>query len=167
MFYLTLLIIIVNLCILNILILDFINILTNLENNLYQMNIFIKNNAIKNQPFYENLNKFMNNNQIINNNEIINNNLCYLDCFKEIKKIINFYDNISQFKNIYHMIPIKIEKFEKNKCQILYINQPLLNNKYNKTNMFKDKRIFTFNYFNDNLCDWYISDMSISLWDYK
>jgi hypothetical protein len=61
------------------------------------------------------------------------------------------------------MIPIKIEKKEKNQCVILYFNQPIINNKYNKTNMNKDKRIFTLNYFDNNLCNWYISDMSISL----
>jgi lipoprotein NlpI len=62
------------------------------------------------------------------------------------------------------MIPVKIEKKDNNKCLILYFNKPIINNKYNKTNMNKDKRIFTLDYFNDNLCNWYISNMSISLW---
>lgn len=103
----------------------------------------------------------LNTNFIINTNQ--NNEVkCILDCELEIKNIINFYDNISQFKNIYHMFPIKIKKIKNNECLILYINKPIINNLNNKTNMIKDKRIFSFDY--DNNCNWYINDMSTSLW---
>lgn len=158
--YIILLVILINLCILNILILDFIELLNKLNINIYHINNFIKNTELKNKPINNIYNKF--NKDVLN---IENNNInCNLDCKIEINKIIYFYDNVSQFKNVYHMIPIKIEKIEKNQCLIMYFNQPIINNKYNKTNMFKDKRIFTFSYFDDNLCNWYINDMSISLW---
>lgn len=161
MIYYILLTILINLCILNLLILDFNELLININDNINTINIYIKNIEIKNKPINNIYNKF--NKELINleNNNII----CNLDCKIEINKIVYFYDNISQFKNIYHMIPLKIEKKENNQCLILYINQPIINNKYNKTNMFKDKRLFTFNYFDDNLCNWYITELSISLWN--
>lgn len=161
MSYILLLTILINLCIFNYLILNFNELLININDNINIINIYIKNIEIKNKPINNIYNKF--NKELIN---LENNNImCNLDCKIEINKIVYFYDNISQFKNIYHMIPLKIEKKENNQCLILYINQPIINNKYNKTNMFKDKRLFTFNYFDDNLCNWYITELSISLWN--
>ncbi len=160
MLFITLFTLILNLLILNILVLDFIDILNNVNNNLYKINIFIKNKQIKNTLL-------SNKNQIKNNNTILYNHKCQLQCHLEIKKIINYYDNISYFKNIYHMIPVKIQTIKNNQCLILYFNQPLINNKYNINNMNKDKRIFSMNYYNNNVCDWFITDMSISLWNIK
>jgi hypothetical protein len=158
MIYLTLFILILNLLILNLLVLDFIDILNNIDHNIYKINIFIKNNHIKDSSIKH---------DTLSNDILSNNKECKLQCYLEIKKIIKYYDNISQFKYVYHMIPVKIQTIENNQCLIVYFNQPLINNKYNITNMNKDKRIFSMNYFNDNLCDWYITDMSISLWEKK
>lgn len=137
-----LLAILLNLCVFNILILDLIE-------SINQLNI--NTNYIIALIHHKN-----------NNSLVYNEPECNLDCESEINKIKYFYDNVSQFKDVYYMLPIKIEKIKNNECLILYINKPIINNKYNKTNMIKDKRIFTFEH-NKN-CMWYITDMSSSLW---
>jgi len=130
-----LLAILLNLCVFNILILDLIESI-NINTNYIIALIHQKNNS-----------------------SLYTNELdCNLDCESEINNIKYFYNNISQFKDVYYMLPIKIEKIKNNECLILYINKPIIN----KTNMIKDKRIFTFEH-NKN-CMWYINDMSASLW---
>lgn len=133
-----------NLCLLNVLFLDFINLLLEFNNNINEIKIILMQNYS-------------------NNNNKIYNEICNLDCTLEINEIIYFYDNISQFKNTYHMIPNKIEKKNNNQCLIYYFNEPINNNKLNITNTNKDKRIFTFDHSHNNLCEWYIIDMSSSL----
>jgi hypothetical protein len=136
-----LLAILLNLCIFNIIILDLIE-------SFNQLNVHT--NYIISLIHYK------------NNNSLIHQKLdCKLDCKKEIHKITYFYDNISQFKDVYIMLPMKIQKITNKKCLILYINKPIINNKYNTTNMIKDKRMFTFKH--NNNCKWYINDMSSSL----
>jgi hypothetical protein len=137
-----LLAILLNLCIFNIIILDLIESFNQLH---------AQTNYIISLIHYK------------KNNSLIHQKLdCKLDCEKEIHKITYFYDNISQFKDVYIMLPVKIQTITNTKCLILYINKPIINNKYNKTNMIKDKRMFTFEH--NNNCEWYINDMSSSLW---
>jgi hypothetical protein len=137
-----LLAILLNLCIFNIIILDLIESFNQLH---------AQTNYIISLIHYK------------KNNSLIHQKLdCKLDCEKEIHKITYFYDNISQFKDVYIMLPMKIQTITNKKCLILYINKPIINNKYNKTNMIKDKRMFTFEH--NNNCEWYINDMSSSLW---
>lgn len=133
-----LLFILLNLCIINILLLDLLTLVTQLNTNF----IITINQNLNQDKNYE-----------------VN---CFLNCELEINKITYFYNNISQFKDVYNMLPIKIQKIKNTECLILYINKPIINNQYNKTNMIKDKRIFSFNH--DNSCNWYINDMSASLW---
>jgi hypothetical protein len=52
----------------------------------------------------------------------IKNIECNLNCNNEINIIKLFYENISQFKNIYNFAPLKIKKINNNTCQILYNN---------------------------------------------
>lgn len=133
-----LLAILLNLCIFNIIILDLIEYVNQLNAN---------TNYIISLIHYTNNNSFIHQN---------------LDCETEINKITYFYDNVSQFKDVYIMLPMKIQKITNKECLILYINKPIINNKYNKTNMIKDKRMFTFEH--NNHCEWYITDMSSTLW---
>lgn len=86
--------------------------------------------------------------------------ICTLDCNNELKKIVNFYNNISQFKNFNKMIPIQIKKIDNNKCRILYYAESL--NLPN--NLIKEDKYFTLNYYKiENNCNWYITDMSAKL----
>jgi len=130
-----LLAILLNLCDFNILILDLIESI-NINTNYIITLIHQKNN----------------------NSLIYNEPDCNLDCESEINNIKYFYNNVSQFKDVYYMLPIKIEKIKNNECLILYINKTIIN----KTNMIKDKRIFTFEHNKNFMC--YINDMSASLW---
>lgn len=137
-----LLAILLNLCIFNIIILDLIESINQLNANTNYIISLIHNT---------------------NNNSLIHQELeCELDCETEINKITYFYDNVSQFKSVYNMLPMKIQKITNKECLILYINKPIINNKYNITNMIKDKRMFTFEH--DKNCEWYINNMSSSLW---
>ncbi len=156
MIYYILLILLINLCVLNLLILDFIEVLNRLE---------IKINSLN-----KNSNKLIN----LDNHYFSNHNNCLLNCTLELDKITYYYDNLTPYKNIYKMMPVKNEKKNNNECIILYYNIPIPNNKYNKTNMSKDKRIFTFKSYNieqDQLnninCNWYITSMSNSIWGKK
>ena len=168
MIYYILLVILINLCILNLLILDFIEILTNLELKINNINNILNNNLNNLNYLNNNVNNNVNNNANNNVNNNVNNNLnnCILNCTIELDKIIYYYNNLTPYKNIYKMMPVKNEKKNNNQCIILYYNIPVLNNKYNKTNMYKDKRIFTFKYYNseDNYCISYITTMSDSIW---
>lgn len=156
MIYYILLILLINLCVLNLLILDFIEVLNRLE---------IKINSLN-----KNSNKLIN----LDNKHFSNHKNCLLNCTLELDKITYYYDNLTPYKNIYKMMPIKNEKNNNNECIILYYNIPIPNNKYNKTNMYKDKKIFTFKSYNieqDQLnninCNWYITSMSNSIWGKK
>jgi hypothetical protein len=184
--------ILINLLIHNVLLVDFINDIYYIKddlNKLYDKLYFLHSKV--NQLNYKinielndikfllkNINSKLENEKFFNNNLIniylekenknINKNItCSLNCTQQIKTIINYYENISQFKHSFKLIPLTIQKNNNNSCLLLYINKPIKNNKFKINNMFKDKRLFTFNYFNNNLCDWYISDMSPSLWKYK
>lgn len=159
MIYYILLTILINLCILNLLILDFIELLTTMEikiNNLSQNNSKSINSRIMYNDIY-----------------LANKENCILNCTFELDKITYYYNNFTPYKNIYKMMPVKNEKKNNNECIILYYNIPILNNKYNKTNMYKDKRIFSFkksiklDQFNNNICNWYITSMSNSIWGKK
>lgn len=162
MIYYILLTILINLCILNLLILDFIELLTKIEikiNNLSQNNTQSINSRIISNDIY-----------------FANKENCILNCTLELDKIIYYYNNFTPYKNIYKMMPVKNEKKNNNECIILYYNIPIPNNKYNKTNMYKDKRIFSFkksikldnlNNINYNKCNWYIISMSNSIWGKK
>ena len=159
MIYYILLTILINLCILNLLILDFIELLTTMEikiNNLSQNNSKSINSRIMYNDIY-----------------LANKENCILNCTLELDKITYYYNNFTPYKNIYKMMPVKNEKKNNNECIILYYNIPILNNKYNKTNMYKDKRIFSFkksiklDQFNNNICNWYITSMSNSIWGKK
>lgn len=44
---------------------------------------------------------------------------CTLDCESEINKITYFYDNVSQFKDVYSMLPMKIQKITNKECLLL------------------------------------------------
>lgn len=159
MIYYILLTILINLCILNLLILDFIELLTTMEikiNNLSQNNSKSINSRIMYNDIY-----------------LANKENCILNCTLELDKITYYYNNFTPYKNIYKMMPVKNEKKNNNECIILYYNIPILNNKYNKTNMYKDKRIFSFkksiklDQFNNNICNWYITSISNSIWGKK
>jgi len=123
------------------------------------LNLFIVNITILN--IIEHLNNiiiYLNYNipQIENNNT----KKCYLNCHNEINTIKYFYENISQFKNMYYFSPLKIEQLNNNTCQILYIKLP----HYKKQNSYKDIRQFTMDYYIQNsTCYWYITDLSPSL----
>lgn len=162
MIYYILLTIFINLCILNLLILDLIELLTKIEIKITNLslnyNISINTNNISNDKYFSNKDK------------------CILNCTLELDKITYYYNNLTPYKNIYRMMPVKNEKKNNNECIILYYNIPIHNNRYNKTNMYKDKRIFTFknyikldqsNNINYKSCDWYVTSISNSIWGKK
>lgn len=102
MIYNILLIILINLCILNILILDFINILTKLELKTKNLNNLNSTN--------KKYNLINNSNNISQNKYFSHHNNCILNCTFELYKITYYYNNLTPYKNIYKMMPIKNEK---------------------------------------------------------
>lgn len=150
--YKILITILINLCILNIFILDFIKELNNISLAVYQLSVHFQ---------------VINNSNFLQNNELLHKNIikCNLNCEEQIANIKDFYNYKSQFKHLYTMIPIKITKISNNECRLLFYTKPYISNiNSNPTNMFKDIRIFKLEYYYKYKCVWYISDMTSSLW---
>lgn len=136
------LLITLNVCLINFLILDIFQLINN---------ILIK------VEYYDYTQKKQNLNSI----------QCQLNCNEEINTIKSFYENISQFKNIYSFSPINIQQLNNKTCMILYNNIPTRYNKNTKViylTSYKDKRVFSMkSYILNDKCYWYITDMSPSL----
>ena len=152
MLYKILITILVNLCLLNIFILDFITELDKLSLAIYQLSTHFKFINVSSTSLIQN-----------NNNNEKNKNLCLLNCSDQLQKIKYFYEKESQFKNKYYMIPIKITNLNNYECRILYYTKPIITNN-RPMNMFKDIRVFKFSHINIYSCSWFITDMSVSLW---
>lgn len=169
-------IILINLCLLNFLILDQNSILEKLQINIYNLNnhfyksqhnkideIVIQAFLNKTQTRYLAIkNLFQKDNQPIGTQDY--SKQCKLNCHTQIRDITHYYNDISQFKSLYTMMPIKIEQLNDKECNVFFYNKPVSGNKQNINNMSKDKRIFKLDYFLiNNLCNWHIKDMSISV----
>ena len=155
--YKILITVLINLCIVNVFILDFIKELDNISLAVYQLHNYYKISNITDLKSYTN-----------SINSIKKNNiLCTLNCDDQLEMIIHFYSYKSEFKNKLYIFPVKVNKINNNECRVLYYTKPIINHndKYHiPANMRKDNRIFKFSYIYINKCNWYITNISQSLW---
>ena len=77
---------------------------------------------------------------------------CNLDCNAVQSKAKTYYDTIGEWKNVYTMIPNRVNKVNDTQCDILYTY-----NQIGGSGSGQDKRRFTFN--NDANCNWNVTAM--------